>query len=175
MAKRGKLSSSASAFVKWRGERREGVMKQWGRRFRAAIGMGLTWAAAWFVAGVLLARVPGFSSDLPFALLFAPLGFVSGVIFSGILVGIEGRRGFDRTSISRFAGWGAASGLVLSGIFVAAAAVRGETRGESSWCLVLPSPSRARCALLVRWPSPDEPRGVHSTVRAGIRPRPHSP
>jgi hypothetical protein len=101
-------------------------MKQWGRRFRAAIRMGLTWGAAWFGAGVLLARVPGFSSDLPFALLFAPLGFVSGVIFSGILVGIEGRRGFDRTSISRFAGWGAASGLLLSGIFVVAAAVRGE-------------------------------------------------
>jgi hypothetical protein len=125
----GKLSASAFAFVKWRAERREGVMKQWGRRFRAAIGMGLTWGAAWFGAGILLARVPGFSSDLPFALLFAPLGFVSGVIFSGILVGIEGRRGFDRTSISRFAGWGAASGLLLSGILVVAAALR----GQPSW------------------------------------------
>ena len=56
------------------------------RRIRAAIGIGLTWAAAWFGAGILLARVPGFYSDLPFALLFAPLGFVTGVIFSGILV-----------------------------------------------------------------------------------------
>jgi hypothetical protein len=101
-------------------------MKNWGRRIRGAIGMGLTWAAAWFGAGVLLARVPGFYSDLPFALLFAPLGFVSGIIFSGILVGIEGRRGFDRASLSRFAGWGAASGLLLSGIFVVAAALRGE-------------------------------------------------
>ncbi len=100
-------------------------MKKWGRRIRGAIGMGLTWAAAWFGAGVLLARVPGFNSDLPFALLFAPLGFVTGIIFSGILVGIDGRRGLDRTSLSRFAWWGAASGLLLSGIFVVGAALRG--------------------------------------------------
>jgi hypothetical protein len=100
-------------------------MKKWGRRIRAAIGMGLTWAAAWFGAGILLARVPGFHSDLPFALLFAPLGFLTGVIFSAILVGIEGHRGFARMSLSRFAGWGAASGLLLSGIFVVGAALRG--------------------------------------------------
>jgi len=100
-------------------------MKKWGRRIRGAIGMGLTWAAAWFGAGILLARVSSSNPDLPFALLFAPLGFVTGIIFSGILVGIEGRRGFDRTSLSRFAGWGAASGLLLSGILVVAAALRG--------------------------------------------------
>jgi hypothetical protein len=100
-------------------------MKQLLRRIRGAIGMGLTWAAAWFAAGALLARVPGFYSDLPFALLFAPLGFVTGIIFSGVLVGIESRRGFDRTSLSRFAGLGAASGLLLSGIFVVGATLRG--------------------------------------------------
>jgi hypothetical protein len=100
-------------------------MKNWGRRIRGAIGMGLAWGAAWFGAGIVLARVPGFSSDLPFALLFAPLGFVTGIIFSGILVGIEGRRTFDRMSLSRFAGWGAVSGLLLSGIVVVAAALRG--------------------------------------------------
>lgn len=104
-------------------------MKKWGQRFRGAIGMGLTWAAAWFGAGILLARVPGFYSDLPFALLFAPLGFLTGIIFSGILVAIEGRRGFDRMSLSRFAGWGAASGLLLSGIFAVGAAIGGETLG----------------------------------------------
>ncbi|HEX6746182.1 MAG TPA: hypothetical protein VF092_02625 [Longimicrobium sp.] len=100
-------------------------MQKWWRRIRGAIGMGLTWAAAWFAAGLLLARVPGLDSDLPFALLFAPLGFVTGIIFSGILVGMEGRRGFERTSLSRFAAWGAASGLLLSGIFVVSAALRG--------------------------------------------------
>jgi hypothetical protein len=91
--------------------------------------MGLTWGAAWFGAGILLARVPGFYSDLPFALLFAPLGFLTGIIFSGILVAIEGRRRFERMSLSRFAGWGAASGLLLSGIFVVGAALGGETLG----------------------------------------------
>lgn len=104
-------------------------MTKWGRRIRAAIGMGLTWGAAWFAAGILLARVPGFYSDVPFAILFAPLGFVTGIIFSGILVAIEGRRKFDRMSLSRFAGWGAASGLLLSGTFGIGAALRGETLG----------------------------------------------
>lgn len=61
--------------------------------------MGLTWGAAWFGAGILLARVPSFYSDLPFALLFAPLGVVSGIIFSGILVVIEGSGRFDRMSL----------------------------------------------------------------------------
>jgi hypothetical protein len=106
-------------------ERREVVMKKWGHRIRAAIGMAFLWGAAWFVAGILLARVPGFDSDLPFALLFAPLGFVAGILFSGFLLGIEGRRGFARVSLLRFAGWGAASGLLLSGIIVVGAALRG--------------------------------------------------
>jgi hypothetical protein len=102
-------------------------MKKWGRGIRAAIAIGLTWGAAGFGAGILLARVPGFYSDLPFALLFAPLGFVTGIIFSGILVVIERRPRFDGVSLSRFAGWGALSGLLLSGIFVVAAALRGES------------------------------------------------
>jgi len=100
-------------------------VKKWGRRIRAALVMGLTWGVAWSGAGAVLARVPGFSSDLPFPLLFAPLGFVTGIIFSGILASIEGRRGFDRASLPRFAAWGAASGLLLSGIFVVGAAFRG--------------------------------------------------
>ena len=73
--------------------------------------------------------MPGLYSDLPFALLFAPLGFVTGILFSGILVAIDGRRGFERLSLSRVASWGAASGLLLSGIFVVGAALR----GASAW------------------------------------------
>ena len=102
-------------------------MTQWLKRIRGAIGISLTWAAAWFAAGLLLARVPGFYSDLPFALLFAPLGFVTGVMFSGLLVAFKRRRRFDRASLSRFAGWGAVSGLLLSGLLVVAAALRGES------------------------------------------------
>ena len=102
-------------------------MTTWGRRIRGAIGMGLVWGAAWSAAGAVLARVPGVDSDLPLPLLFAPLGFVSGIMFSAILVGIEGRRGFDHTSLPRFAGWGAASGLLLSGLFVVGAALGGRS------------------------------------------------
>ena len=101
-------------------------MRNLGRRIRGAIGMGLSWGAAWFGAGILVARVPGFYSDLPFALLFAPFGFVTGMIFFGILAVIEGRR-LDRMSLSHFAGWGAVSGLLLA-VFVAA--LRGEALGE---------------------------------------------
>jgi hypothetical protein len=101
-------------------------MKKWGRQIRAAIEMGVAWAAAWCGAGVLVARMPGFYSDLPFALLFAPVGFVTGIIFSGILVVLEHLRRFDRASLSRVAGWGAVSGLLLSWIFVI-------LRGESLW------------------------------------------
>jgi hypothetical protein len=101
-------------------------MKKWGRRVRGAIGMGIAWGAAGSGAGFLLARLSSFDVDLPFPLLFAPLGFLAGLIFSGILVVLESRRGFDRMSLSRFAGWGAVSGLLLSGIFAVGAAVRGE-------------------------------------------------
>ena len=100
-------------------------MRKWLRRIRGAIGMGLTWGAAWSGAGLLLARVSPVNPDLTFALLFGPLGFATGIIFSGILVAIEGGRGLDRASLARFAGWGAASGLLLSGIFVVGAALRG--------------------------------------------------
>jgi hypothetical protein len=100
-------------------------MTNWGRRIRGAIRMGLVWAVAGSAAGAVLARVPGFNSDLPFPLLFAPLGFITGIIFSVLLVVVEGRRGFDRMSLSRFATWGAVSGLLLAGIFVAGAGLRG--------------------------------------------------
>jgi hypothetical protein len=65
-------------------------MKKRVRPIRAAMAMGLTWGTIWFAAGVLIARVPGFYSDLPFALQFAPLGIATGIIFSGLLVVTEG-------------------------------------------------------------------------------------
>lgn len=100
-------------------------MKAWVRRIRGALGMGLSWAAGWFVAGILVARLPGVHSDLPPALLFAPLGFLTGVTFAGILGAVERGRSLGRMSLARFAGWGAAGGLLLSGLFVAGAAARG--------------------------------------------------
>jgi hypothetical protein len=103
-------------------------MKKWLRRIRAAIGMGLTWAAAWFGAGMILLLVVGFgAADVPFPLFFGLLGFLAGVTFSGILAIVEGRRRFDQMSLPRFAGWGAVGGLLLCGIFVSAVALGGES------------------------------------------------
>jgi hypothetical protein len=102
-------------------------MKKWWRRIRAAIGMGLTWAAAWFGAGLILLLIVGFgAADVPFPLGFAMLGFFAGVTFSAVLGIVEGRRRFDQMSIPRFAVWGGVGGLILSGVFTWAAALGGD-------------------------------------------------
>lgn len=94
------------------------------RRIRGAVGIGVTWAVAWFAAGlVLLAVVGPGAADVPFPLGFGLLGFLAGLAFSGVLVLGEGRRGFDQLSLPRFAMWGGVGGLVLAGVFVPAAAV----------------------------------------------------
>ena len=102
-------------------------MKKWLRRIRGAIGMGLTWAIAWFGAGLGLLLVVGFgAADVPFPIFFGLLGFLAGATFSGVLGIVEGRRRFDQMSLPRFAGWGAVGGLLLSGILVLVAGLGGE-------------------------------------------------
>jgi hypothetical protein len=94
-------------------------MTKWRRRVRGAIGMGLSWALAWFGAGMVLLLIVGAdAADVPFPLGFGMLGFFAGVTFSGVLAITEGRRTFDRMSLPRFAGWGALGGVVLSAVFV---------------------------------------------------------
>ena len=88
------------------------------RHIRGALGMGLTWAAAWAAVGFVPRWIFGMNSDLPFPILFTGLGFIAGVTFSALLVLTEGRRKFDEMSIPRFAGWGVAGGLLISGLFV---------------------------------------------------------
>ena len=89
------------------------------KRIRAAVGIGLTWAAAWFAAGMVLLFVVGFgAADVPFPLFFGVLGFLAGATFSGILGLVAGKRRFDQMSIPRFAGWGAVGGLLLSSAVV---------------------------------------------------------
>lgn len=101
-------------------------MKNWLRRIRGAIGMGMCWAAAWFAAGVLLLLVVGFgAADVPFPLGFALFGFLAGVTFSGVLSIVGGRRSFDQLSLPRFAGWGAVGGLLMSVAFALVAALGG--------------------------------------------------
>jgi hypothetical protein len=80
--------------------------------------MGVTWAIAWSSVGFIPRWVLGMESDLPFPILFAGLGFIAGVTFSGILLLTDGRRRFDQMSIPRFAARGAAGGLLLAALFV---------------------------------------------------------
>ncbi|MDA1104941.1 MAG: hypothetical protein O2956_15270 [Gemmatimonadetes bacterium] len=103
-------------------------MSTWVKRIRGAIGMGLTWATAWFAAGMALLLVVGpDAADVPFPLGFAFLGFLAGTTFSGVLGLVEGRRRFDQLSIPRFATWGGVGGLLFSGIFVVVAALGVDT------------------------------------------------
>jgi hypothetical protein len=98
-------------------------MGKWLRRIRGAIGIGITWAAAWGVVGMVPRWLFGFNTDAPFPIIFGVLGFIAGVIFSGLLRLTEGRRGFDELSLPRFAAWGAVGGVLLSAIFTRAASL----------------------------------------------------
>jgi hypothetical protein len=99
-------------------------MSNWLRRIRGAIGIGLTWAVGWAVAGLLIGVAsivfPGLPWNAFFEVFDAPLpalavpGFIAGVLFSTVL-GIAGRRrGFRELSLPRFAAWGAVGGLLLT-------------------------------------------------------------
>ena len=101
----------------------EAIMRQWLRRIRGAIGIGLTWAVALGLVGGIPRWVLGINTDAPIPLLFGVFGFIAGVTFSGLLVLAEGRRRFDEMSLARFAGWGAAGGLLLSGIWASVASL----------------------------------------------------
>ena len=87
------------------------------RRIRGAIGIGVIWAVAWSAMGWVPRLVLGYKPDAPFPIIFGVLGFLAGVIFSGVLALTEGRRRFDQMSLPRFAGWGALGGLLLSGVW----------------------------------------------------------
>lgn len=95
------------------------------RRVRGAIGMGLAWAAAWSIAGMVPRWVFGFNTDVPFPVVFGVLGFIAGVAFFGVLILTERRRQFDQMRMSRFAVWGAISGVLLSAIFTRMASLSG--------------------------------------------------
>lgn len=101
-------------------------MRKWLRRIRGALGMGMTWALAWFAAGIGLLIVVGpDAADVPFPVGFAMFGFLAGATFSTLLGIAEGRRSFEQMSLPRFALWGGVGGLLLSGGFILAAGLAG--------------------------------------------------
>ncbi|MEZ4456517.1 MAG: hypothetical protein R2882_08210 [Gemmatimonadales bacterium] len=124
-------------------------MGKWLRRLRGALGMGPVWGAAWSGAGVLVALgfllTTGARADAPFPLLFGFFGFVAGVLFSGLLGMVEGRRRFEQMSLRRFAVWGGIGGFVLATTFVGAVALGGDLA------------------------FPGEPAGVRPPLRGGRR------
>src|SRR6185369_9905550 len=81
----------------------EAIMRKWLRRIRGAIGMGLTWGAAWSAVGSVPRWIFGINTDVPIPLVLGVLAFFAGVIFSTFLALIEGRRRFDQMSLRRFA------------------------------------------------------------------------
>lgn len=102
-------------------------MRGWLRRLRGALGMGLTWAAAWTPVGAILGSVLGITLGGPLGLgdvillnagTFGVLGFIGGTIFSSVLRVAEGRRRFDELSLPRFAALGALGGLMLGALAV---------------------------------------------------------
>lgn len=93
-------------------------MKQWLRRARGAVLMGLTWAVVWAPVGVLVGLVvdPDGSMDEMWVAIGAYPGFLVGVLFSIALSVLARRRRFDELSVGRFAAWGAAAGLLVGAL-----------------------------------------------------------
>lgn len=95
-------------------------MRAWLRRIRGALGMGLTWGVAGFLAGIVIEVIHniwpnplGAAVDIWPAALGYP-AFFGGVAFS-VVLGIAGRRRrFDELSLPRVAAWGAIGGLLVS-------------------------------------------------------------
>jgi hypothetical protein len=108
-------------------------MDRWLRRIRGALGLGLTWAVGWALAGVMLGVTSLLLPGLPWSAFFevfdAPLpalaipGFLGGALFSVVLGIVGRRRRFDELSLPRFAALGAVGGLLVSLIPAAMVAV----------------------------------------------------
>lgn len=118
-------------------------MKKWLRRIRGAVGMGLTWGVAGFLAGIGIELVHnlwpnplGSAVDIWPAALAYP-GFLGGVAFSAVL-GIAGRRRrFDELSLPGVAAWGAVGGLFVSLIPAVMVAIGFATPNIPLWQITL--------------------------------------
>ena len=117
----------------------------WLRRMRGALGMGMVWAFAWAMGGLLIGLLSNVTPFLPWHLFFdvfdAPLpamampGFFFGATFSMVL-SIAGRgRKFTELSLLRFTAWGALGGLLLSLPFMLIVEPHGSTAAYSPMIL----------------------------------------
>lgn len=93
------------------------------RRLRGLIGVGLSWAILWaaviFAIGTVILIFDPASIDAgeePWRMaltIVAPVGFVSGVLFGGMLMGAERKKSIRDLSLWRVALWGAIGGAAL--------------------------------------------------------------
>ena len=101
-------------------------MKQWLRRARGVVGMGLIWAAGGMGVGGMIELL---DNVLPGGLAMASAvdmwpqtlaipGFIAGLVFGAVLGIVGSRRRFDELSLPRFTAWGAVAGLLLGGLTV---------------------------------------------------------
>lgn len=102
-------------------------MKKSLQRIRGAIGIGLSWAAAWAPVGAITGWATATLLGLPqgevaanYTLMFGILGLIGGTIFSTVLSLAEGRRSFGELSLPRFVAWGSMGGLLLGTLAVSA-------------------------------------------------------
>ncbi len=93
-------------------------MKNWLRRIRGAVLMGLTWAVVWAPIGVLIGMIvdPDESMDEMWFAVGGYPGFLCGAVFFAVLGIAEGRRRFDELSLSRVGAWGAVSGVLVGAL-----------------------------------------------------------
>lgn len=154
-------------------------MRQWTRRIRGALGLGLVWAvsgaALGFVIELITEFVPGWNGavvDIWVAALAIP-GFVGGVLFS-LLLGIVARnRRIEELSIPRFAFLGAVSGMVLSLVPAAMVGAGLATANQPIWeitaVLALPftlgSAAAAAATLAVARKAEEGPREMADAHR----------
>ena len=93
------------------------------RRLRGLLGVGLSWAILWalviFAIGTVIGIFDPASIDAgeePWRMaltIVAPVGFVSGLLFGGLLMGAEGKKSIRELSLWRVALWGAIGGALL--------------------------------------------------------------
>jgi hypothetical protein len=116
----------------------------WLRRIRAALAMGLLWAAGGAAVGgfielldnVLPAAHPLTRLVDMWPQTLAIPSFVGGVVFATVL-GIAGRRRrFDELSLPRFTAWGAVAGVLLGGLALSIGAPLAFIGITTLWCAV---------------------------------------
>ena len=93
-------------------------MKNWLRRIRGALLMGVTWAGLWMPVGLLLGMIfdPNGTMDEPWILVGTLPGFLAGVMFSVVLGIAARRRRLEELSVAKVARWGALAGLVIGSL-----------------------------------------------------------